>query len=413
MIAAVIFQLISYIRIWKINNHIKFVLSLLLHCNADQILQTPKIMAVLSGEFSTVKANTAVRTASFFNTVLNSLPEVIIIANQENNIESVNKQCCSLFNAESKDLIGKTISEILSKFEGDALKLLQAPSNNINLVLRKLNNNNNNSATNSTTSINNNNNTGNSYEILNFIGFSLISNQKLAIILRDNTTAVRYNKLIQQEKMKSDELLASILPQNLVPRVQAGETDISFSIQSATIVFMDIVSFTPWCGSLPADKVMSTLNLLFKKFDSNCNNYSTMTKIKCIGDCYMASGGVFSEVNQPAEHAKDVVNFGLDSLKSVGELNNELNERLQIRVGVNTGGPIVAGVIGVGKPTFEILGPAINMAQQMEHHGVAMQVHITRSVYELVYGDLFVIKERGETEVKGGSVVTYLVTGRK
>ena len=405
MVFGVLFQLISYLRIWKINNHIKFVLSLLLHCNADQIISSPKIMNVLSGEFSTVKSNTAVRTSSFFNTVLNSLPEVIIVVNQDNNIESVNKQCCTLFSCEAKDLIGKPITDILSKFGGDAFKLLQGQSNSVNLTFKK-----------STTNESNANKTNaneKSHEVANFVGFSLISNQKLSVILRDNTTAVRYNNLIQEEKKKSDEMLASILPQSLVPRVQAGEKDISFSIQSATIVFMDIVSFTPWCGSLPADKVMSTLNLLFKKFDSNCNRYGTMTKIKCIGDCYMASGGVFSEVNQPAEHAKDVVNFGLDSLQSIVQLNKELNEKLEIRVGVNTGGPIVAGVIGVGKPTFEILGPAINMAQQMEHHGVPMQVHITRSVYELVYGNMFLIKERGLTEVKGGSVVTYLVSGRK
>ena len=90
-----------------------------------------------------------------------------------------------------------------------------------------------------------------------------------------------------------------------------------------------------------------------------------------------------------------------------------LNETLQIRVGINTGGPIVAGVLGIGKPTFEILGPAINMAQQMEHHGVPMQVHVSRSVYELIYGDAFTIKERGQIEVKNGSVITYLVNRKK
>jgi class 3 adenylate cyclase len=157
---------------------------------------------------------------------------------------------------------------------------------------------------------------------------------------------------------------------------------------------------------------MMTLNNLFWRFDTNCSNYSTMTRIKCIGDCYMAAGGVFSDVNQPAEHAKQVVSFGLDSLESVNQMNQELGEHLQIRVGVNTGGPIVAGVLGggVGKPTFEIIGPAINMAQQMEHHGIPMAVHVSRTVYELIYGDQFVVKERGAVEVKGGVVVTYLVT---
>jgi class 3 adenylate cyclase len=233
-------------------------------------------------------------------------------------------------------------------------------------------------------------------------------------VFRDITQTVRYNTLIAFERSKSDQMLKSILPPSLVPRVQAGEKNISFAVSSATVVFMDIVSFTPWCGSTEAARVMMILNSLFKKFDTKCNRQSTMTRIKCIGDCYMAAGGVFCEVNQPAEHAKQVVSFGLDSLDSMKELDEEQNEKLQIRVGINTGGPIVAGVLGggVGKPTFEILGPSINMAQQMEHHGIPMQVHVSRAVYELIYGDQFVVKERGTIDVKGGPVVTYLVTGR-
>jgi class 3 adenylate cyclase len=231
---------------------------------------------------------------------------------------------------------------------------------------------------------------------------------------RDVTQTVRYNTLIAFERSKSDSMLKSILPPSLVGRVQAGEKNISFSVPSASVVFIDIVSFTPWCGSSQADRVMMTLNNMFKRFDANCNAYPTMTRIKCIGDCYMAAGGVFDEVNQPAEHAKQVVSFGLDCLTSMLEMNAELGEKLQIRVGINTGGPIVAGVLGggVGKPTFEILGPAINMAQQMEHHGVPMAVHISRAVYELVYGETFIVKERGSVEVKGQPVVTYLVSGK-
>jgi class 3 adenylate cyclase len=221
--------------------------------------------------------------------------------------------------------------------------------------------------------------------------------------------------LIAAERAKSDQLLQSILPPSLVPRVQAGEKNISFAVASVSICFIDIVSFTPWCGASPAEKVMLTLNGMFRKFDANCNNYPMMTRIKCIGDCYLGAGGVFEEVNQPAQHAKQVVSFGLDCLTSIEALNAELGEKLQIRVGVNTGGPIVAGVlggIGSGKPTFEILGPTINMAQQMEHHGVPGQVHISRPTYELIYGGEFKVTERGSIEVKSGSVVTYLVTGR-
>jgi class 3 adenylate cyclase len=239
------------------------------------------------------------------------------------------------------------------------------------------------------------------------------SSEKIVISAQDITERVRYNTLIAAEQAKSDALLATILPPSLVARVQAGEKNISFAVQSASISFIDIVEFTPWCGSLPATTVMSTLNGLFKKFDELVGSRSTMTKIKCIGDCYMCAGGIFSEVNQPAVHAKEMVSFGLDAIEAIHELNEEVNQTLRIRVGVNTGGPIVAGVLGIGKPTFEILGPAINMAQQMEHHGVPMQVHVSRAVYELVYGEAFQIKERGEVQINTGPTITYLVTGTK
>jgi class 3 adenylate cyclase len=252
-------------------------------------------------------------------------------------------------------------------------------------------------------------------DVINVEGIGLYMEQTMALIFRDVTPVFRYNTLIAEERAKGDQMLRSILPPLLVPRVEAGEMNISFAVTSASICFIDIVAFTRWCRSCPAEKVMCTLNNLFTRFDNNCSSYSMMTRIKCIGDCYMAAGGVFEEMNQPAQHAKQVVSFGLDALQSVVELNNELNETLQVRVGVNTGGPIVGGVIGgigSGKPTFEILGPAINMAQQMEHHGVPNQVHIARSVYELIYGGEFKVAERGTVEVKSGSVITYLVMGR-
>jgi class 3 adenylate cyclase len=173
---------------------------------------------------------------------------------------------------------------------------------------------------------------------------------------------------------------------------------------------MDIVSFTPWCGALPAHKVMLALNLLFGKLDAKLSTFPTMSQVKCIGDCYMAAGGLFSEMNVPAEHARECVGFGLAALGAIDETNEFINDNLRMRIGVNTGGPIVAGVLGTGKPTFEIIGPAINMAHEMESHGVPMKVHISRSTYELIYGGGFSVKERGEVEVKGMTVVTYLVS---
>ena len=383
-----IFEIILLFILHSIDDHIRGVLKLLLHCQPKVIAQTQKVMEVLNGNFKKSRGDNGTRTEKFYTAVVNDLPDGIIVCDLNKQVESLNKSVLRIFGEDMNDkYINKPISDFISNsnFKGIIDPLL-------NVLPQKP----------ATESLIYNN-------AVNIDATSMIINERLVLVFRDVTQTVRYNTLIQEEKQKSDKLLGSILPASLVPRVQAGEKNISFAVQSATIVFMDIVSFTPWCGSLPAEKVMSTLNLLFMKNDNLVAKYPTMTKIKCIGDCYMAAGGVFAEVNQPAVHAKEVVNFGLDALDAISDLNKELNESLRIRVGVNTGGPIVAGVLGIGKPTFEILGPAINMAQQMEHHGVPSQVHVSRSVYELIYGDAFKIKERGQIEVKNGTVVTYLV----
>lgn len=114
---------------------------------------------------------------------------------------------------------------------------------------------------------------------------------KIVLTFIDRTQNVRYNTLISEERSKSDRLLASILPPNLVVRVQNGDKNISFAVQSVSVIFVDIVKFTPWCSSNTGAMVMSTLNTLFKEFDFQLNKYSTLTKIKCIGDCYMDAGG--------------------------------------------------------------------------------------------------------------------------
>lgn len=387
-----LFELFAFVQLSYIDKHIKQTLMLLLHANQRVIMSVPKISQVISGDFSRHRGDTTKRNAEFYDAVFNNLPDAVLVINPINrNIDSVNRSCLRMLGKQESELVGTNIYDLLhsDKFKGDSSSLFSGPDNSTPILMTT---------------------TDEEGGQMNLSMESLNINKVQAIVIRDVTTIMRYNRLIADERAKSDNLLESILPATLVKRVQNGEKNISFAVQSATIVFMDIVSFTPWCGSIPADKVMLTLNKLFKKFDNSLAKYGTMTKIKCIGDCYMAAGGIFAENNQPAEHAKEVVSFGLDCLDNVKAVNSELEEKLQMRVGINTGGPIVAGVLGIGKPTFEILGPAINMAQQMEHHGIASSVQISRSVYELIYGETFKIKERGNVEVKNSTVVTYIVS---
>ena len=381
-------EVILYSRIYSIEKYIKSVLSLLIHCKPSVVFQSQKIMMVLSGDFSTQKSESMANNSEFFDNVFLSLPDAIMYANTEMIIQSANIACQHTFG--KIDLIGKSIKDFFmsDKFTG-----------NIDNLFTSVN-------TNPTEEITYKKDTS-SDTILH--ATSMIAGGKFVMSCRNVTQSHRYNTLIYEEKQKNDKLLSTILPPSLVSRVQEGEKNISFSVQSASILFSDIVSFTPWCGSLPAEKVMSTLNILFKRFDSILDTKPTMTKIKCIGDCYMAAGGIFAEINQPALHAKEVVSFAVKSIKEILLINEEIKQNLKIRVGVNTGGPIVAGVLGIGKPTFEILGPAINRAQQMEQNGVPMKVHISMDVYELICGLKFNFCNRRQIEIKNEIVETYLV----
>jgi class 3 adenylate cyclase len=235
----------------------------------------------------------------------------------------------------------------------------------------------------------------------------------LALVITDISSTMASKQLLLQERETNSRLLSSILPDIIVNKLQNGERDISFQVSSASIMFVDIVSFTPWCGSHDAAYVMKILNRLFLEFDCILKPFDRLMKIKCIGDCYMCAGGIFDTVNQPKIHASQIVTFGVDIINRLQLLNLELGETLRIRVGINTGGPIVAWVLGIDKPTFDILGPAICLAALMEHHGVPMNVHIPQSTYDLIQSDRFIIAERGDVEVKGKIYHTYVVSGRR
>ena len=408
VICFIVFAVLTLVSIYlgKLTElRIKFTLSLLKHCPPKIVLSIPKIVALLSSNYHYTKEDTSTRDAKFFEEVVDKLTDILIIVNAvDNKIVDTNKTFCDLISGSGETnnplkkkidvfmsvnfnpFIGKDISEFFS-YERFGEKV------DAKFPLPKLLTLKDNEGTKSI-----------------LFTAKTVCDSYIIICGRDRTIQEQHKKLIADERKKSDTMLSSILPPSLVPRVQAGEKDISFAAQSVTVVFMDIVSFTPWCGSNTAQYVMKMLNTLFKEFDALVSKYSSMMRVKCIGDCYMAAGGVFDEVSNPANHAKQCVEFGCEAIKKVTEVNEESNEHLRIRVGVNTGGPIIAGVLGTDKPTFEILGPAINMAQQMEHHGVPMEVHISRTVYELIYGGNFTIKERGEIEVKRGKVFTYLVS---
>lgn len=374
-------------KLHMIDKKLRFTLGLLLSCNPSTVMQNSQIVSILTGNFSKTSTDSATRDAQFYKLLVQDMQDSVIVTNQQFEIVSWNKASAAIFDV---PLDNANFQQLLQSQEisGDVSALFDATSKSGKTELKY-------------------NHKGDT-KVLNIQANSFGNN--VVFTTQNVTQNFMYNKLIAEERAKSDTLLASILPASLVPRVQRGEKNISFAVPSASVVFIDIVEFTPWCGSNDAKTVMGTLNIIFQYFDAIVNSQQVMQRMKCIGDCYMAAGGIFAEVSNAVQNAKEAVDFGLQALDAIERVNKEQNQKLRIRVGVNVGGPLVAGVLGTEKPTFEIFGPVIVMAQQMEHNGVPMKVHISRAVYELIYGGQYKIEERGEIQIKQGKVVTYLVS---
>ena len=150
--------------------------------------------------------------------------------------------------------------------------------------------------------------------------------------------------------------------------------------------------------------------MIFDSFDRIITKYPLLIKIKLIGDIYMAAGGLFNPTTPPQQHAEQVVRFALEALQELEEVNIKLSSSLQIRIGVNTGGPLIAGVLGTDKPVFDIIGDPINIAARLQSTDIPNRVQISQSTYDLIASLDFNIEKRGEVFLKGkGKANAYLV----
>jgi adenylate cyclase len=204
----------------------------------------------------------------------------------------------------------------------------------------------------------------------------------------------------------SEMLLLNILPKEISEALKTEPRAIAAHYDEASILFADIVGFTPMAATMLPLTLVDLLNDVFECFDDLVDKYE-LEKIKTIGDCYMVAAGV---PRQRVDHAEALVNFALDMQAEIGKRTFG-GRRLAFRIGINSG-PVVAGVIGRRKFIYDLWGETVNMASRMESHGTSGVIQITRNTFDLV-GEHFDCQARGPIEVKGvGRVETWYVTGR-
>src|ERR671930_1840644 len=169
---------------------------------------------------------------------------------------------------------------------------------------------------------------------------------------------------LRVEQAKAENLLLNILPQSIADRLKAEPRTIADHFSSASILFADVVDFTPLSERLPPAEVVGLLDHLFSHFDELAENYG-LEKIKTIGDCYMVAAGVPSP--RP-DHARALALMALDMQRAMRSVDAEVGQLgLELRVGINSG-PVVAGVIGRKRFLYDLWGDPVNTASRMESH---------------------------------------------
>lgn len=212
------------------------------------------------------------------------------------------------------------------------------------------------------------------------------------------------NALLNEERRKSEKLLLNILPSGIVERLKNGETTIADRSSDVSVLFADIANFTRLSSERSPEEVVSLLNNVFNTFDDLVDQ-AGLEKIKTIGDAYM----VVSGLPDPREdHAYAIAELARNMQKAAPSFEGELG----IRIGIHTG-PVVAGVIGRSKFSYDIWGDTVNLAARMESHGSVGRIHVSSDFVDVLNkqsSGSWTVIERGNIEVKGkGKLKTYWI----
>lgn len=236
------------------------------------------------------------------------------------------------------------------------------------------------------------------FDVLNIVVVSSVAMLLLVTFARGRDVA----------QARVETLLLNVLPAEVAQRLQSDPNSIADHFDDASILFADVVDFTPLASGLDARELVALLDRLFTSFDELVDRYD-VEKIKTIGDCYMVAAGV---PTPRSDHAQALAELALEMRERAKACLRDDTERgLRLRIGISSG-PVVAGVIGRRRFLYDLWGDTVNMASRMESHGTPDEIQITSSTWQLVRDD-FVTEPIGLVDVKGkGTIETWRLVGR-
>ena len=238
--------------------------------------------------------------------------------------------------------------------------------------------------------------------------FSSLEKKRLRDLDREHILELQREKeMLHIEQMKSEKLMLNILPKPIADRLKRGEKNIAGSYPEVTVLFSDLVGFTKMSATKTAPELVKLLNDIFSRFDKRAELLG-LEKIKTIGDAYMAVGGL---PIPRSDHAEIVADMALGMYQDLADFNQANQQEIQMRIGIHSG-PVVAGVIGFTKFSYDLWGNTVNTASRMESTSGNGRIQVSAITHELLK-EHFVLEERELIECKGlGPMLTSYVNAR-
>jgi adenylate cyclase len=235
---------------------------------------------------------------------------------------------------------------------------------------------------------------------LNILGVTGTSYFLLHYFVRERDRAAA---VLAAERERSERLLLNVLPEPIAERLKSGESPIADRASEVGVLFADIVGFTRLAETMPPEEVVRLLNEVFTRFDGLAAAHG-VEKIKTIGDAYMVASGL---LGGGTAHAEELAELALEMQEAIAR-----TPRLDVRIGIDIG-PVVAGVIGQRKFSYDLWGDTVNTAGRMESQGIPGAIQVTERAY-LLLAPAFAFEERGTIDVKGkGPMRTYLLVASR
>lgn len=215
---------------------------------------------------------------------------------------------------------------------------------------------------------------------------------------------VRTHLSLDRLHRENKRLLLNVLPEPIAEKLKSQQGILAERFEDVSVLFTDIVGFTPLSARLSPTELLELLNRIFSDFDELAASRG-LEKIKTIGDAYMVAGGL------PEPHPDHLAAMASLSLE-MHRVVKEAFDGLSLRVGLHVGS-VIAGVIGRRKFIYDVWGETVNTASRLESHGAPERVHVSQPVYQRL-AERFHFEARGVIELKGkGPVETYFLLGPK